>query len=359
MVSTCTVSSERTKLCFTQNRQYPILTREKNQTQINHHETWGFSIVRKCIISAGLPENTADIIMHSWRSTTAKQYGSYFKKWVLFCDKSKIDQINPSLGDIVAFLQELHDGGLSYSAINTAKSMLSSLFEIIHKREIGREVLIKRFMKGIFHLRPVIPKTIFTWDVKVVLKFLKTLDNTQLTLRLLSIKLALLLILTTGQRCQTLHAMNIKNIEIAENSIKIRIGELLKQTKPNQHLAELYIEAYSDPNICVVEVLKSYLHKTENIRSDSSLFIITQKPYSAASKSTIANWIKLGLKLSGIDMRLFTPHSTRSASTSALVNKVSIDTITKTAGWAKDCTFRKFYKRPITNDSSFSYNILH
>ena len=182
----------------------------------------------------------------------------------------------------MAFLQELHDAGLSYSAINTAKSMLSSVFEIIHKKEIGKEVLIKRFMKGIFHLRPVLPKTIFTWDVKVVLKFLNTLDNTQLTLRLLSIKLALLLILTTGQRCQTLHAMNIKNIVTAENSIKIRIGELLKQTKPNQHLAELDIEAYSNPNICVVQVLKSYLHKTENIRSDSRLFIITQKPYSAA-----------------------------------------------------------------------------
>ena len=169
-----------------------------------------------------------------------------FKKWVSFCDKSKIDHINPSLGEIVAFLQELHDAGLSYSAINIAKSMLSSVFEIIHKKEIhvGKEVLNKRFMKGIFHLRPVLPKSIFTWDVKVVLKFLNTLDNTQLTLRLLSIKLALLLILTTGQRCQTLHAMNIKNIVIAENSIKIRIGELLKQTKPNQHLAELYIEAY-------------------------------------------------------------------------------------------------------------------
>ena len=180
------------------------------------------------------------------------------------------------------------------------------------------------------------------------------MENDKLTLRLLSIKLALLLILTTGQRCQTLHAINLENIEVTEKSIKIRIGELLKQTKPNTHLAE----AYDNPNICVVEVLKNYINKTKNIREDSRLFIITQKPHTAASKSTIANWIKIGLKLAGIDMTMFTPHSTRSASTSALVSKVPIDTIIKTAGWTKDCTFRRFYNRPVTNDASFSYNLL-
>ena len=277
---------------------------------------------------------------------------------MLFCNSKQVNTINPSLGNIITFLTELHDDGLGYSAINTAKSVLSSVFEIIHKRDIGKEILIKRFMKGIFHLKPVLPKTLFTWDVQTVLKFLSFMDNTELTLRLMSIKLALLLILITGQRCQTLHALSVENIEIREKSIKIRIGELLKQTKPNVHLAELYIEAYENPNICVVDVLKRYINITKNLRQNSKLFIITQKPHNSASKSTIANWIKLGLKLAGIDITMFTPHSTRSASTSALIGKVPIDTIIKTAGWTKDCTFRKFYNRPVTNDPSFSCNLL-
>ena len=111
-----------------------------------------------------------------------------------FCSERQIDKINPSVGNVVAFLTDLYDEGLSYSAVNTAKSMLSSVFEIIHKRDIGKEVLIRRFMKGIFHLRPVIPKTIFTWDVKVVLKFLSSLEDNKLTLRMISVKLALLLV---------------------------------------------------------------------------------------------------------------------------------------------------------------------
>lgn len=84
-----------------------------------------------------------------------KQYGTYLQRWVHFCHRQQVDKINPFLGDILSFLTRLHDDGLSYSAINTAKSMLSSIFEIIHKRDIGKEVLVKRFMKGIFHVRPL------------------------------------------------------------------------------------------------------------------------------------------------------------------------------------------------------------
>ena len=337
-------------MCYPKQTTYCIYQGQR-RTSANHNETRGISIVRECIISAGLSEDTADIIMQSWRPATRKQYGSYYKRWMHFCSERQIDKINPSVGNVVAFLTDLYDEGLSYSAINTAKSMLSSVFEIIN-RDIGKEVLIRRFMKGIFHLRPVIPKTIFTWDVKVVLKFLSSLEDNKLTLRMISVKLALLLVLTTGQRCQTIHAILLKNMEFGKNDVKIRIGDLLKQTKPNNHLAELYFEEYKlNDKICVVKVLKSYLQRTKDLRKLSNLFITSQKPHAAASKSTIASWIKLGLRLTGIDLNLYTPHSTRSASTSALVSKIPIDTIIKTAGWTNNCTFRKFYNRPVSNDS--------
>ena len=183
-----------------------------------------------------------------------------------------------------------------------------------------------------------------------MLKFLDTIDNQKANLRMLSVKLAV-------QMCQTLKALNIRNIEL--NSYYVKVGELLKQSKPQQHLNEIYIETFrNNPNICVVNVLNIYLRKTKRLRTDPSLFVITQTPYSAASKATIAAWIKLGLKLAGIDLGLFTPHSTRSASTSAVVTKVLIDTIIKTAGWSNECTFRKFYKRPVTNNAAFSKAIL-
>ena len=82
------------------------------------------------------------------------------------------------------------------------------------------------------------------------------------------------------------------------------------------------------------------------------------KPYNSVSRNTLANWLKESLRESGINLDIFSPHSTRSASTSAVVSKVPIDTIMRTAGWKSSCTFRKHYKRPVTNDSSFSHEIL-
>ena len=45
-------------------------------------------------------------------------------------------------------------------------------------------------------------------------------------------------------------------------------------------------------NQYVLNTLNQYIHTTKDIRSDSRLFIITQKPFSAATESTIAIWIK-------------------------------------------------------------------
>lgn len=200
MVPQTFTTSQWSKLHTAKNRKHLVSARNKKETQTNVNADGGISLIRQCLISAGLPEHSADIIMQSWRPTTKKQYGSYFRRWVQFCGRTQTDKINPSLVDIVAFLTQMHDDALSYSAINTAKSMLSSIFEIIHKRDIGKEVLIKRFMKGIFHLHPSLPKTIFTWNIKDVLKFLATMENSNLTMRLLSVKLAILMVLTTGQR---------------------------------------------------------------------------------------------------------------------------------------------------------------
>ena len=80
--------------------------------------------------------------------------------------------------------------------------------------------------------------------------------------------------------------------------------------------------------------------------------------FTDATKSTIARWIKLALKLADVDTNIFAPHSTRAAATSAASLKVSIDTIIRTAGWTRDSTFRKFYKRPVVNSSEFSHSIL-
>lgn len=134
----------------------------------------------------------------------------------------------------------------------------------------------------------------------------------------------------------------------------------MKQTRVGYHLSELYIEAYEpDPAICVVHTFIAYLETTKSLRGNNTqLFISLQKPHKPVTKGTLAKWIKMVLLFAGIDMSMYTPHSTRAASTSAAAQKIPIDTVLKTAGWKRNCVFRKFYKREITNNTQFSNAIL-
>ena len=59
------------------------------------------------------------------------------------------------------------------------------------------------------------------------------------------------------------------------------------------------------------------------------------------------------LSSAGIDSSLFSPHSTRSAVTSAVEKRIPVKTILKAASWQKECTFRKFYNKPAM-DTGFS-----
>ena len=121
-----------------------------------------------------------------------------------------MDKFQPSVADILKFLTELHE-----SALNTAKSAVSSFLSIANPScvQFGSHVLIKRFMKGIFEIKPSLPRYNCTWSTEQVLKFLKSLSPLEdLTLLQLSRKLVTLFALMTGQRAQTLHVFDIRNM---------------------------------------------------------------------------------------------------------------------------------------------------
>ena len=60
-----------------------------------------------------------------------------------------------------------------------------------------------------------------------------------------------------------------------------------------------------------------YLERTKNLRHDHHKLLFSyQKPHGPASKDTVSRWLKLELKLAGIDTSTFSAHSTRAASTS-------------------------------------------
>ena len=70
--------------------------------------------------------------------------------------------------------------------------------------------MMAEFMKGAFSLRPPEPKYFVTWDVRHILDFLKIWSPAQsLSLKQLTLKLAMLAALITAARSSSVNKMNL------------------------------------------------------------------------------------------------------------------------------------------------------
>lgn len=216
-------------------------------------------------------------------------------------------------------LVELHHKGLRYSALNTARSALASVIVLQGNKSFGNHPLVSCFLKGRFTTRPALPKYREAGDVNTVLEHLKTLHPAEtLSLKSLSLKIVILMAVLSGQYYQTTHALTTKDMKTSNNKVMFIVNDLLKTTKPGKVCTKSeFLSFDEDPRICVVRYLSEYLG-TKNLRHDHHKLLVSyQKPHRPVSKDTISRWLKMGLKLAGIDTSTFSAHSTRAALTSA------------------------------------------
>lgn len=175
-------------------------------------------------------------------------------------------------------------------------------------------------MRGVFIDRPNIPQYAETWDVSIVLSFIRSMgDNEVLSLFNLASKLVMLLALVTRQRAQTLSYFDLDNMHVYEGRVVFCVRILAKQSRPSYHLKPVTILAFSDKMPCVVSCLNVYILKTKQFRSieNRKLILTTQKPYREASKDNISRWIRTLLSKAGFDTSKFSGHITRAAARAA------------------------------------------
>ena len=306
----------------------------------------GLSFIRNTFAQQNLSPDITNILMASWRKGTQNQYKTYVEKWLAFCGERKIDHSSPQISEALQFLTYLYNQGLSYSTINTAISALSSTLNIRGPHHFGSHPLVTWFLKGIYETRKSQPKYKTIWDVATVLKYRKTLwPLGQLSLKNLTIKLLILLLLVTGQRGQSIHLLNLEGMNTSSQSCSFELLDHIKTSKPNKGDSSIDIGSYLPGNtLCPLLTLKEYLKKTKPLRG---------------SRDTISRWTKSGLQSAGIDTSQFTAHSTRAASSSkAKERDVPLDIILATAGWGSAATFHKFYHKPIVQQPTLAETVL-
>ena len=283
-----------------------------------------------------------------------------------FCSERKIDLIQLSVGARVDFLAMLYEKGLSYSSINTARCALSAILDPdgASRTTFGQHPDIKRFMKGTFQCRPPLPRNNKTCDVNIVLQHIISMDDSNnLPVKEVTMKLAMLVTLTTAQRRQSLHLMDTEGMVAEKEAYTFLMDTNIKQSRPTKSPSEriIRLKVYpTDKKLCVVDTCSVYLRKTRPIRgNESSLFLTSQKPHKKASRDTIRRWIQQLTQLSKIDVIVYKRHSVRSAASSkAKANKASLLEIMKTAGWGSVATFARFYDKEIDTSQAFPYTVL-
>nr|CAI5865786.1 unnamed protein product [Callosobruchus analis] len=258
------------------------------------------------------------------------------------------------------FLQDiLNKSNCVFGSFNSHRSAIS----LILPGSIGDNPILKRFMKGISKMRPQRPRYNAVWDPKQVLDLFDS--RPAASLKLLSMKVVVtLLLLATGQRLQTISKIKVANIRSDEDGIQILIDDRIKTSGLKSQQPCLVIPKFQDkPNLCVVSCLTAYIAATTTLRDpkEEYLWITFQKPHKVATKATLSRWVKNALEMAGVDTKIFKPHSSRHASTSAASRTgVSLDVIKDSGGWSKNsATFANFYNRPLVDRYQFSLNVLN
>lgn len=287
--------------------------------------------------------------MGSITEGTLRQYLKPLKDWSHFCTTSGCKMLEPESQHVLTFLVHKFNEGVSAGSLNTYRSALS----FILGERISRDPWVTKFMRGIYKLRPARPRYDRIYELDPVLQFIERLyPLAGLSLREITLRLSLLLAIVTAHRKQTLSLIKLENISETSRGYEIRIPERIKTSRPGTCQPLLLLPRFVDmPKLCVASTLDHYLQLTKHHRGAvTSLFITTTKPFRAASKDTISNWLRQGLREAGINEE-FAPHSIRHASTSAAFRKgVKVALIKDLAGWSeKSQVFDRFYNRPLVS----------
>ena len=182
----------------------------QSEPNSDHASSSCMAHLRKRYRDQQLSDDDIALLLNSWRAKTNKSYDSLFGRWHRWCSERSFDPFSGPIKNIANFLAHLYKEGYQYSSINAYRSAISSVHEKIDEQDVGQRPLVSRLIKGVFQARPPLPRYSSTWNVQRVLNYIESLgDNDKLSLKLLSLKLTMLLVLTRPTRSADLSQLSI------------------------------------------------------------------------------------------------------------------------------------------------------
>lgn len=306
---------------FTSHEKPATVTRgsSASTSQQSNLKASGLEGFRRQKQAAGVSEQTSELLAAGWRQGTRTAYNSCWRQWDSWCQSKQTDPFQTSVEYVADFLAELYAKGYEYRTINSYRSAISAFHAGIEGNKIGKHDLICQLMTGIFNKNPPRPRYMQMWDVNKVLSYIIGMENNKdLSLKEISMKLCMLMALASASRSSEIHKFDIENMNITEDEIIFTLKSLTKSRRMGQSPISVKFTKYEEhPKLDIISCTMEYLEKIKIIRAEEKqLFVSFIKPHKAVKSCTIASWLKNLLALSGIDVSVFKPHSTRGTSTS-------------------------------------------
>ena len=295
-----------------------------------------------------ISEEAIELISKCRREGTRSNYNSAWSQFTSWNKRRGTDPIRCPLNIVLDYLTFLFKKGRSYRNINVHRSAISAFHERIQNFPVGKHPRVCQLLKGVGNERVPQPKHIAVWDVSLVLNYLDTKpSNDLLSIKDLSLKLVILLALTSLHRGSELHMLDLGLMSIFNDRIEFTFNKPLKHSKPGKtDPPSIFYEFPANSKLCPKHCLQSYLENTHPWRDSPSgpMFLSFINPHNPVTKQSLTRWVKEILSQAGIIG--FSAHSTRGAASSKAVTKgVAVKDILAKGNWTNRSTFEKFYNR--------------
>ncbi|XP_065325845.1 uncharacterized protein LOC134621241 [Pelmatolapia mariae] len=331
------------------------------------------------LAAKGLPPSVIATIQSARASSTRGLYAYKWRAFEQWCQDRHTLPFQCSIVDVLTFLQELLDKGLSFSTIKVYLAAISACHIGFDGVTPGAHPLAIRFLKGVRQLRPMLKSSVPAWDLSLVLEALcsppfEPIESVDM--KFLSYKTALLLTLASAKRVGDLHALSVHPscTQFSPGGHKVVLrpnAAYFPKVMPASYSSmEFELLSFCSPpfeseeqrrmhSLCPVRVLRTYIERTQNVRLCDQLFVCFANPNRgrALSKQRLSHWIIEAVSLAYGTRGLALPHgvrahSTRGMATSwALFRGVPVADICAAASWASPHTFVRFYRLDVTAPS--------
>ncbi|KAL0148244.1 hypothetical protein M9458_056476 [Cirrhinus mrigala] len=355
----------------------PPVSRRRGNTPSTPRQggSLGLARERANLNPLGLPPHVVATMQNARAASTHSLYGCKWRVFEGWCEGRQLISNQCSVVDILSFLQDLIDGGKSFSIIKVYLAAIAACHVGFDGTTVGQHPLIRRFMKGAHRSLPVTRRAVPGWDLSLVLEALSQQPFEPLgdiPLKLLSFKTALLLALASAKRVSDLHALSVH-----PPSTKFSLNGEKVYLRPNQAfmpkcfpafmcevlvLSAFHLPPFSSEEdqrlnaLCPVHARRVYIDRTSLFRRSDQLFISWALPNTGnpISKQHLSHWLVEAISLAYESKGVLPPeglkaHFTRGMATSwALFKGVSLQDICVAASWASPHTFIRYYRLDVT-----------